>query len=423
MRTEQLRGCTVADVGPNYVSLANSKRASTGLPRSGAAESLLTHSILKDLAIAIFAGLSAGVSRSATSSVTESWVYWGIVAGCCATLLLRSRMPGVSLTVLAILMLLHLFVLQELTVFAVTICIVAAYSTQTRLAPPWRWIVLAMVYTGTAAAIFLSKSPITGPLWPNRAEIASWAAAGITIAALVGFIRRQNRDRTALAIERTAFLESQQEMMQRLAASRERARIAREMHDILGHSLNTIAVLAEGARYSVRSDADRAERALADIGRLSRKAVDEVHELIDVLRTEDEPSPKHPTPNLNDLAALVDSVLGNNTVVSLDTSGDLSRVPPVVSRAAYRIIQEALTNSIKHANPALIEILVNVGVAQVEMNISNDCSGNPSALTGVVEGHGITGMRERAEALGGRINVGSDPSTDRWRVSATLPWD
>src|SRR5690606_33136854 len=129
------------------------------------------------------------------------------------------------------------------------------------------------------------------------------------------------------AVERATELEARQDAERRLAAVKERTRIAREMHDILGHSMNVIAMQAEGARYVLRSDPDQADAALGNIARLSREAVDEVRDLIDVLRADDEPATTRPAPSLTDVAELIGSYRGANDRIRLQVSGDLAAVP------------------------------------------------------------------------------------------------
>ncbi len=392
---------------------------------------IVRRDIVHDVAAAVLAALVGGVGQSIASSDVELWTYWSIVAGCSTILLVRSRLPRTCLAVLAVLMLVHQIVLHQPSVFAPTICVIAAYTTQTRLAPPWRWSYLALIYTGAAGAILLSTQERLGPMWPNRFAIAVAAWAIITVAALAGAIRSRNRTRMELAVERATFLESHYELAQRLATAEERTRIAREMHDILGHSLIAIAVQAEGARYVIRSDIDRAERALADIGRLSRTAVDEAHELIKVLRTQDDHASQRsmdtsngpsPTPTLNDLATLVRSFEPSGSAIRLRLDGDPSSVPLQVSVAAYRVIQEALTNAVKHAGRVHVAIRVSVGSREVRLLVANGRPATSDEDHNQTGGHGITGMRERVRGLGGRIDVGPDLTTGGWRVSASLPW-
>jgi signal transduction histidine kinase len=200
----------------------------------------------------------------------------------------------------------------------------------------------------------------------------------------------------------------------------ERARIAREMHDILGHSLNTIAVQAEGARYALRADPDRADQALADIGRLSRAAVDEVRDLIDVLRTDDDPAATHPTPSLRDLPHLIGTFQRVGTSIRLRLDGEVNDVPRQVGLTAYRIIQESLTNAITHAADAPVLVRATIVERALDVLVTNGRPHRTNTRQG--GGHGLIGMRERVLALGGTIDAGPDPATGGWRVAARLPW-
>jgi signal transduction histidine kinase len=381
---------------------------------------------MTDLALALAVALAGVVGQSAASSSAERTAYWVVVVGCCAALTIRTGRPHASLTGLAAFLLLHVVLVERLSVFAAVVCMVAAYTAGARLGPLWRWVFLAATYLGPVAAILLSADPGLGDSWSARAVLAALTCAMITVAALSGALRRRGRARVELALDRAAVLEAQQDTERRLAAVEERTRIAREMHDILGHSLGAIAVQAEGARYVLASDPTTVDRALADIGRLSRGAVDEVRGLVDVLRDDDEPATRRPAPTLEDLSELVGSFRHSGTVVRLrlenEETDDANVVPAHVGLAAYRIVQEALTNAVKHAGQAPVMIRVRVAKRRAELLIVN---GRPTGArpgpTGR-RGHGLTGMRERARALGGTFVAGPDPATGGWRVAATVPW-
>ena len=422
-------GVTVARVGS--WSVADASGNSRTVRRAFGADlvGLMRRDIAHDIAIAVLAAFVGVIGQPSASLGVELWTYWGIVAGCSVMLVVRSRLPRTCLAALAVLMMLHQLVLPQPSAFAAAVCVIAAYTTQTCLAPPWRWSYLALTYLGTAVAILFSAQERLGSLWPNRVAIIAAAWAFITIAALAGAIRSRNHSRMELAMERAAFLESHYELAQRLAAAEERTRIAREMHDILGHSLSAIAVQAEGAKCLIRSDVARAERALADIGRLSRAAVEEAHELFTVLRTDDRTVPGSAeslqghgsTHTLNDLDALVRSY-PSDQAIRLRRDGDVASVPRKVSVAGYRLIQEALTNAIRHTGQVPTTIQVSVGSGEVRLLVSNATAVSSAESKSPTEGHGIAGMRERVAALGGCIEVGPDAATGDWRVSASLPW-
>jgi len=275
-------------------------------------------------------------------------------------------------------------------------------------------------YAGAAAAILTALSVTGGIGRPQPIPLVA-AYALLTVAALTGATRRHAGERYRLAVERANILEARQGTERRLAALEERSRIAREMHDILGHSLNAVAVLSEGARHVLRSAPDRADAALADIGRLSRSAVDEVRGLIDVLRTEDDPADGRPAPSLGDIPDLVSGFRSTGTVIRTRVDGDPDTLPGHLGLTAYRIVQEATTNAVKHATGAAITIRVTISDTAVDILVAN---GRPAAARrdpGSSQGHGLIGIRERVRAAGGTVDAGPDAATGGWKVHARLP--
>ncbi|MCX4473027.1 Sensor histidine kinase DesK [Micromonospora sp. MW-13] len=347
-------------------------------------------------------------------------VYAIVVAGCSLAVLLRRSRPILALSIMAVLLAVHLLIVARPGLFPGVICLIAAYTTQTQLAGPWRWGVLAGTYVGATVGVAMSPIPGLGEDWRSRGLMIAAVGTALTVAALTGVVRRNARDRYDLAVERARALEAQQASEQRLAAVEERARIAREMHDILGHSLNTIAVQAEGARYALHTDPDRADRALADIGQLSRAAVNEVRDLIDVLRTENDPATTQPTPTLRDLPSLIGTLQRAGTPIRLRIDGEVNDVPGHVGLAAYRIIQESLTNAITHADGAPVVVRTTIDDHSLDVLVSNGRPNHTGTRPG--SGHGLIGMRERVLALGGTLDAGPDPATGGWRVTAHLPW-
>jgi signal transduction histidine kinase len=342
-----------------------------------------------------------------------------VVVGCSLAMLLRRSHPLLALPVMAVLLTGHLLVAARPGLFPGVVCVIAAYTTQTRLAGPLRWGLLACTYVGAGVGVAVSPIPGLADDWRSRGLVVVAVGTALTVAALTGVVRRNTRARYDLAVERARVLDAQRAGERRLAGAEERARIAREMHDILGHSLNTIAVQAEGARYALHTDADRADRALADIGRLSRAAVDEVRDLIDVLRTEDDPATTGPAPSLRDLPDLIGSFERAGTATRLRVEGAVDDVPGRVGLAAYRIVQESLTNASTHAGGAPVLVRVTIVDRAVDVLVSNGRPDRADIRRGA--GHGLIGMRERVLALGGTLDAGPDPATGGWRVTAHLP--
>lgn len=377
---------------------------------------------LLDTVLAIGIVVVGAISRPGLSIETPVAVlYVGIVVGSAAALTVRRTRPLAALAVIAVLMLVHLVAGIELGLCTALVCTIAAYTTQTQLSRPWRWIALSTVYAGAASAIL--TAPIAAPGTGVRERLIAVAAglAWLTAAVLAGTVRRQRQARYEAAIERASVIQAQQETERRLAVLEERTRIAREMHDVIGHSLNAIAVQAEGVRHVLRADANRADRALADIGELSRAAVEDIRDLLDVLSGDEQDAPVRPTPTIRDVPELIGSLRYTSAAIRLRIDGDTEAVPDHIGSAAYRIVQEGLTNALKHAQGVPVTVHLMVRDHAVDVTILNTAATARTALN-TASGHGITGMRERARASGGVLLVGPDPATGGWRVSANLPW-
>jgi signal transduction histidine kinase len=201
-----------------------------------------------------------------------------------------------------------------------------------------------------------------------------------------------------------------------LAAQDERARIAREMHDVVAHGLSVIVVQADGARYAAAKDPGVAVATLATIGTAGRDALQEMRRMLGLLRTGD--TGVRPQPALADLPHLVEEARVAGTAVDAVLPDPVPEVPEGVGLAAYRIVQEALTNVRKHAGPgATVTVAVRVA-ANVEIEVSDDGRGAAASDDG--RGHGLLGMRERAAVHGGTVRAG--PRTGGgYAVSARIP--
>jgi signal transduction histidine kinase len=202
------------------------------------------------------------------------------------------------------------------------------------------------------------------------------------------------------------------------ALADERLRIARDVHDVVSHSLATISLQAGVAEHLVDSRPEQMREAISAIRRLSRDALGELRAVLDALRDVDAPAPRAPAPDLRAVAGLVDGVRGAGLAVDLELSDDDGPVPEVVAAAGYRIVQEALTNVVRHAGlqaHAYVRLAREPGAVEVE--VVDDGPGPPPA---VVSGSGLLGMRDRATALGGRFEAGPRPGGG-FRVWAWLP--
>ncbi|WP_318213442.1 sensor histidine kinase [Streptomyces sp. SCL15-6] len=242
------------------------------------------------------------------------------------------------------------------------------------------------------------------------------------IVALIAITVRTRRNYTEVLEDRARRLEIERDQQAQLATAAERARIAREMHDIIGHNLSVITGLADGGRYAAAKSPERAAQALDGIATTSRQALGELRRLLDVLRDEErEQAELAPQPALTDLDRLVDGVRKAGLPVRTAIRGDAA-LPPGRQLALYRVIQEALTNTLKHAGPdatAQVDLSYESGGAVTLTVTDTGRGGQAPALS---DGRGLPGMRERTSLYGGTLEAGPRPRPDRgWRVHLYLP--
>jgi signal transduction histidine kinase len=248
-------------------------------------------------------------------------------------------------------------------------------------------------------------------------------AAGVWLA---GYVVRTRREYVVGLEERAATLEREREHLAQIAVAHERASIAREMHDVVAHSLAVIIVQADGGRYAMAADPEAGRATLATVADTARDALDEMRRLIDLLRSG--PSDAAPMPDdgdrqvagLSRIPALVNRARSAGVDVTLNL--DEVTVPDgsTVSLAIYRLVQEALTNVLRHAGPgSRCTVTVACAADAVRVSIVDDGGTGAKASQSDRIGHGLVGMRERVAVLGGTLAVGPGPRG--WSVQATLP--
>jgi signal transduction histidine kinase len=204
------------------------------------------------------------------------------------------------------------------------------------------------------------------------------------------------------------------------AAAEERRRIAREMHDVVAHSVSVMVVQAGGARRILDRDPARAIEAAGQIERTGREALAEMRRLLGVLHPDDEPAARAPQPTLANVDALVERAREAGLPVSLTVQGEPLTLPPGVDLAAYRVVQEALTNALKHAGTAPTEVHVRWSASHLELEILDRGPAGSEARWGQESGHGLVGMRERVRLYGGELETGRRRGGG-FRVHARLP--
>jgi signal transduction histidine kinase len=287
---------------------------------------------------------------------------------------------------------------------------VAAYGS--------RWVALAGLAVAEAGLAAVQ-------LTPGRTGVQTLVVNMGVVAAtwLLGQFAHNYRAYAARLEERTAELERAREELARRAVVEERLRLARELHDVVAHAMSVIAVQSGVGAHVANTQPKEARRSLAAIEATSRATLEELRRLLEVLRQEDEPQGAlAPVPGLANLDSLLAEVSKAGLAVRLQVNGTRPPVPAGVDLSAYRIVQEALTNVVKHAGPARAQVVVGYRDQDVTVEVIDDGRGAvTSASDGRVgSGHGLIGMRERVQAFGGDLQIGPRPGGG-FRVAARLP--
>jgi signal transduction histidine kinase len=255
---------------------------------------------------------------------------------------------------------------------------------------------------------------------PGTTQLVLLTGVIFGAAALAGDGSKARRLYAAAIEERARQDVERRETEMREAVVEERARIARELHDAVGHTVNVLVVHAGAGRVAAAHDPQRAAQALGEIESIGRAALTDIDRLLGLLR-EDGDAVRQPTQGLGDVPALVDRIRTTGVDVELTAPTLLPRVPVATGAAAYRIVQEALTNVIKHAGPAKVRVVVEVD-GELRLTVEDDGRGaaaGPQPHDGRI-GRGLIGMRERATLLGGELTAGPRPGGG-YRVAARLP--
>ena len=299
-----------------------------------------------------------------------------------------------------------------------------------------RWARRVAIWGAVAGAVLL------GVLVSRRDDLDAFASTAYTVFALLTFlvvwalalVRRSRLLRIEALVDRARQAEIDRDQQSRLATAAERARIAREMHDIVAHSLSVVIAQADGGRYASSSDPEAATRALATISDIGRAALTDMRRLLGVLRTEDgagrDDAPGvlpgtgsvpvvTPQPAEGDLEDLVAQLRETGMNISFARVGQPRNLPPGAGLTVYRIAQESLTNVLKHAGPAPhVTVLLAWTPGSVVLEVADDGRGAAADSDG--NGHGLVGMRERTTMFGGTLVAGPRPGGG-FRVRAEIP--
>lgn len=250
--------------------------------------------------------------------------------------------------------------------------------------------------------------------------------SGLVVAAFfIGTSVQNRRAYLAALVERADWLERERDAEARLVAVTERARIARELHDTVAHSLTVVITLAEAASAIAPSDAAAAQNAMGQVATTGRSALAEMRRLLGVLRADetgalpDGPAERTPAPNLDRLDDLIANARSAGLPVRFTVSGPPRPLPSTLDVTAYRTVQESLTNALRHAvEPTKVQVGLRWSETELVIDVTDD--GRPGGHAAPTGGHGLTGMRERLAVFGGSLSTG--PGADGgWHVHAVLP--
>ncbi|REH47016.1 signal transduction histidine kinase [Kutzneria buriramensis] len=346
---------------------------------------------------------------------SPGWAYLFVAAAGLA-LIWRRRHPKAVLAA-SVVGVLAFALLGSISYAALVIPPIALYTVA--LTVPVYEAVLQGLVTLAALAVAIVAGPAVAV---TSGDIA---LVGLVAVAVLGGIASANRRRYIEEVRaRTELMERTHQEKTRRTVDAERLRIARELHDVVAHTMSTINVQAGVAAYVASDLPPNAANALHAIKTASKDGLRELRAILSVLRQVDEPDSNQPQPGLSRLDALVAGVIAAGLPTAVVTTGQPPVVlPPAVDLAAYRIVQESLTNAIRHAGPATATVEIGYGAREVTLRVTDTGWGPPVSWPSgepPASGHGVIGMQERAAAAGGTLDVGR-ARAGGFEVTARLP--
>jgi len=355
----------------------------------------------------VVAGICLGIAVAVVDQTHETgpegplWLDVVLVVAIMAPLFLRRRFPFGALVAIPVIVCVAAWLDGRLVPDNVALFFTGiAVSFLMGLRPNWRQAVAGLaLLVGTNAVIvhFDPRGALGDIVFTNVLFAIAW---------IVGFALGQKFEEADKAKERA-----------RAAVAEERARIARELHDVVGHSVSVMTVQASGVRRLLRPDQEREREALLIVERTGREALAEMRRMVGVLRRPEEAPALAPQPSLEHVERLVEQAREAGLPVELRVEGDAVDLPAGVDLTAYRLVQEGLTNALKHAQAKHAEVVVNYGAGTIEVTVSDDGKGVGNGDGG---GHGLVGMRERVLVYGGELDAGPQPGGG-YRLRAKLP--
>jgi signal transduction histidine kinase len=360
--------------------------------------------LLGDGALALVLAVSSLLELFATNDPQAHWGGRGplqvlLALAVTLPLLVRVRVPiAVLLTVVAGVVVLDALASAHPSFEPFAAMVIAVYSLGAHTSGRRARVgvaLLAVLAVAAAVASAATGHSVAGLLSPGFWLLAAW---------VVGRIIRGWRARTLELEALTRELEEQRDLQAEAAVAVERGRIARELHDVVAHNVSMMVVQAGAAARVLEGAQPHVRDALAAIAETGRGTVDEMRTLLGVLRAGERGPALSPQPGIGDLERLVESVCEAGLPVELHVEGQSSPLPQALDLSAYRIVQEALTNALRHAGPARARVSVRYGAGAIELEISDDGAGAARGNGG--SGHGLVGIRERVAMLGGEVEAG-----------------
>jgi len=341
------------------------------------------------------------------------WLDLLIILGFLGALFFRRRFPmGAPLAAIAIVAATsfadHRFVQTSFAAYLTALGISAWFG----LRPDRRQALAGLIALQFVSVIVNLNDPRNPPIGDYL-----WSAITFTVAWILGFALGGRLRATDTAKRLAEQAEAEREEQARLAVAEERARIARELHDVVGHSVSVMTVQASAVRRLLEPDQEKEREALLVVEQTGREALAEMRRMVGVLRRPEEAPALAPQPSLDRIEQLVAHTRETGLPVELRIEGTRVELPAGIDTTAYRIVQEALTNAVKHARASRAEVVVRYVDGTVELTISDDGQGGGD---GGGSGHGLVGMRERVSVYGGELEAGPQASGG-FRLRATLP--
>jgi signal transduction histidine kinase len=381
-----------------YCADVTPRRSSTtraDLLLAGLAGALFVAEILSEARFAGDRGVSVPVALlfSATLAARRSAPLLGLLAGVAVIVLSNDLVPALADT--------PAFLLG----FAV-----AVYSTG-------RFAGGRSATAGGLAVVASLPLAVIEPGEPFSAADSAFIAIFILGPWLAGRVIRHRFERERDLERRAAGLERERDAKAREAVVEERARIARELHDVVAHAISVIVLQARGGRRMLADDPEDTRRALDAIEHAGEQALAEMRRLLEVLRRADEEPERAPRPSLSRIDQLVAELTATGLPVDVTVEGEQFPLSPGVDVTAYRIVQEGLTNALKHAGPARAHVVLRYSPGELELEIVDDGAGSGN---GGGSGHGLAGIRERVAVYGGELESGRRPEGG-YALRARLP--